>query len=188
MAQSLKYTPHPPTPQEQLETARLGSSEALAEVLHLLRELHERGVLDTLSKLTRAAPGLTGKTLEVLEGDDATRLIRNLLEIGKLGAALDPQTLGMLGRAADAGLREGARRVQAGEGVGLGELAGLLRDKDVQVALGALVGTLKGFGRALRDAGGETQETEGQRRPYQEPEHQKKTRGKTARSKDNVRP
>ncbi|ULH16324.1 DUF1641 domain-containing protein [Deinococcus sp. KNUC1210] len=176
MAQRLTYTPRPRTADEIITEARNDSQDALLESLELLRELHAHGVLDTLVKLVRAGDGLTTKTLQMLEGDSATRLLRNVLELGRTFSELDPDSIGTLGKAADAGLREGARRVQAGEGVGLGELLGLLKDPDIQAALGALFGTLKGFGRALRDARGETTESEGQRRPDEEKNKNRKRR------------
>jgi len=168
MAERLTYTPRVPTPAERLAEAQHESSDALIEALALLQELHEHHVLETLVKLVRGSEGLVGKSLHVLEGDSSTRLLRNLLEVGRTVSELDPDAIGALGRAATQGVSEGARRVQKGEGVGLGELMGLLRDRDVQVALGALFGTLKGFGRALRDSRGETQETEAQRKPNEE--------------------
>jgi uncharacterized protein YjgD (DUF1641 family) len=165
MAQRLEYVPRVWTAEEKLAEAQADSNEALLESLKLLRELHEAGVLDTLTKLVRGGEGLLGKTLHLLEGDSATRLLRNVLELGKTLSELDPDAVGSLGRAANVGVTEGAKRVQKGEGVGLGELMGLLRDRDVQVALGALFGTLKGFGRSLRDSRGETTEQPTQRRP-----------------------
>ncbi|WP_407571122.1 DUF1641 domain-containing protein [Deinococcus altitudinis] len=167
MAQRLMYTPHVKTSEEKLAEAQNDSNAALLEGLELLRELHEAGVLETLVKLVRGGEGLLGKTLHVLEGDSSTRLIRNVLELTRTASEIDPEALGSIGRAASAGISEGAKRVQKGDGVGLGELLGLLKDRDVQVALGALFGTLKGFGRSLRDSNGETTETPAQRRPEQ---------------------
>jgi uncharacterized protein YjgD (DUF1641 family) len=168
MAQRLEYIPLPKTPHDKLAEAQNDSNEALLEGLKLLRELHDAGVLETLVKLVRGGEGLVTSGLHVLEGDSATRLIRNLLELSRAASELDPEAVGSLGRAATAGLAEGAKRVQGGEGVGLGELLGLLRDRDIQVALGALFGTLKGFGRSLRDSRGETNEAESQRTPNEE--------------------
>ncbi len=168
MAQRLMYTPHVKTSEEKLAEAQHDSNAALLEGLALLRELHDAGVLETLVKLVRGGEGLLGKALHVLEGDSSTRLIRNFLELLRTTSEIDPEAFGALGKAATAGIGEGAKRVQKGEGVGLGELLGLLKDRDVQVALGALFGTLKGFGRSLRDSNGETQETSAQRRPDEE--------------------
>ncbi|WP_424951742.1 DUF1641 domain-containing protein [Deinococcus sp.] len=165
MAQRLDYSPRVWTAEEKLAEAQADSSGALLEGLKLLRELHEAGVLTFLVKLARGGEGLLGKSLHMLEGDSATRLIRNVLELARTASELDPDAVGSLGRAVNAGVIEGAKRVEKGDGVGLGEVLGLLRDRDVQVALGALFGTLKGFGRSLRDSRGETQETVAQRRP-----------------------
>ena len=178
MAQRLIYTPRIKTPEEKLSDAQNDSNDALLEGLELLRELHAAGVLETLVKLIRGGEGLAGKALHILEGDSSTRLIRNVLELARTASELDPDALGTLGKAANAGISEGAKRVKQGEGVGLGELLGLLRDRDVQVALGALLGTLKGFGRSLRDSRGETSESEGQRRPNEERNKNKKQKRK----------
>jgi uncharacterized protein YjgD (DUF1641 family) len=168
MAQRLMYTPHVKTSEEKLAAAQHDSNAALLEGLELLRELHEAGVLETLVKVVRGGEGLLGKTLHILEGDSSTRLIRNALELLRTASEIDPEALSSIGRAANAGITEGAKRVQKGEGVGLGELIGLLKDRDVQVALGALFGTLKGFGRSLRDSNGENLESATQRRPDEE--------------------
>ena len=174
MAQPLAYTLPVKTPDERIDEARRDSSDALVETLRVVRELHDAGVLDTLVKLIRGSEGLLEQTLHILEGDSSTRLTRNLLELARTASELDPEALGTLGKAANAGVAEGAKRVQKGEGVGLGELLGLLRDRDVQVALGALFGTLKGFGHSLRDSRGETTEAEGQHRPNEERNKNKK--------------
>lgn len=154
MATHVEYQHRRATPQEELAAAPHdeATAQAMLDGLQLLRSLHHHGVLDTANKLVRGGAGLTTGALHVLEGDSSTHLIRNLLEVARLLTALDPVATGTLGRALNAGVTEGSRRVARGEGVGLPELLGLLRDKDVQIALGALFGTLKGFGGALRAA------------------------------------
>lgn len=153
MATHIEYQHRPPTPQELLAEAGNDpqSAEALLEGLKLLRALHDHGVLDVANKLVRGGSGLAGGALEIMEGQSSVHLLRNLLEGARTLSELDPNTTGTLGRAVVRGVNEGARRVARSEGVGLGELMGLMRDKDVQIALGALFGTLKGFGRALRE-------------------------------------
>lgn len=152
MARSLDYTPRPPTPQQHLADAGAQNADALRAGLELLGTLHEHGVLDLLSKLVRGGSGLTTQTLHLLEDESAIRLIRTLLEAGRTVSDLDPHEVRTLGRALNAGVTEGARRAAGGAQVGLGEVLGLLRDPDIQVALAALFGTLKGFGQALRTA------------------------------------
>lgn len=152
MAKPLEFTPRTPTPQEQLHTEVGDSTEALLAGLHLLRQLHEHGVLDVAQKTVRGGEGLTASLLHILGGQSSTTLIRNVTELGKTLSALDPGEVSVLGHAVTVGVHEGARHVAAGKGIGLGELLGLLKDRDVQVALGAIFALLKGAGRALREA------------------------------------
>ncbi|MDR6217323.1 DUF1641 domain-containing protein [Deinococcus soli (ex Cha et al. 2016)] len=152
MAKPLEFTPRTPTPQEQLHTEVADSTEALLAGLHLLRQLHEHGVLDVAQKTVRGGEGLTASLLHILGGQSSTTLIRNVTELGKTLSELDPGEVSVLGHAVTVGVHEGARHVASGKGVGLGELLGLLKDRDVQVALGAIFALLKGAGRALREA------------------------------------
>ncbi|GGB56973.1 MULTISPECIES: DUF1641 domain-containing protein [Deinococcus] len=152
MAKPLEFTPRTPTPQEQLHTEVADSTEALLAGLHLLRQLHEHGVLDVAQKTVRGGEGLTASLLHILGGQSSTALLRNVTELGKTLSELDPGEVSVLGHAVTVGVHEGARHVASGKGIGLGELLGLLKDRDVQVALGAIFALLKGAGRALREA------------------------------------
>jgi uncharacterized protein YjgD (DUF1641 family) len=162
MARALDFTPREPTPQERLHSAAEDSTAALEEGLSLLRQLHEHGVLDVLGKTVRGGEGLIAALLHLTGGESGTTVLRNVTELGKTLAALDPREVSLLGSAVTAGMHEGARHVAAGRGIGLGELLGLLKDRDVQVALGALMALLKGAGRALREASDEAERTASQ--------------------------
>ena len=162
MAKQIQYTPRPKTPVEKFEDAHVESAEALTEGLKLLRELHEAGVLDVLYKLTKGGEGLTGALFETLSSDSAVRSLRNVFELIKTLSNLDPQAVGQLGNAVSLGVTEGARSVAQGRGVGLTDVIKLLNDKDVQVALAALFALLKGVGRGLREARGDTHDTPNQ--------------------------
>ena len=162
MAKPIPYTPKPKTPQEKYADAQFESAEALTEALKLLRDLHEAGVLDVLHKLTRGGEGLTAALLSVLNEDSSVKLIRNVSELGRTLSVLEPMETAQLGRAVAAGVRAGAQQVAVGKGLGLSDLLKLLGDRDVQLALGAVFGGLKGAGRALREARGETQLTPNQ--------------------------
>lgn len=150
MAESLKYTPRPSTPEETLAAAQRDHADALQAGMELLTVLHRHGLLEAASKVVRGGQGLSGEALALLERGTSTLLIRNLLEAARMLSDLDPENTATLGRAITNGLNEGAARVAREEQVGLGELLGLLKDPDVQVALSAMVGILKGFGHTLR--------------------------------------
>ncbi|WP_309573110.1 DUF1641 domain-containing protein [Deinococcus sp.] len=162
MAKPLEFIPRQPTAQEKLHSAAEDSTDALLEGLYVLRQLHEHGVLDVLGKTVRGGEGLIASLLHIAGGDSGTSILRNATELGKTLAALDPREVSILGNAVTAGVNEGARHVAAGKGIGLGELLGVLKDRDVQVALGAILALLKGAGRALREASGEVAQTANQ--------------------------
>ncbi|PTA69355.1 DUF1641 domain-containing protein [Deinococcus arcticus] len=153
MAKPLDYVPQPPTAQQRLHAEVQDSTEALLEGLALLRALHDHGVLDVLGRTVRGGEGLSAALLQGLGSPGGTRALRNVAELTRTLGTLDPREVGLLGHALSTGLNEGARHVALGRGLGLGELLTLLKDRDVQVALGAIFALLKGMGRALREAG-----------------------------------
>lgn len=152
MAKELDYTPRPPTAQKQLNERLEQAAPALDDSLVLLQELHSHGVLELLLKLVRGGEGLAESGLKILNSDSSLNILRNGVELLKIADKVDPKELEDLGRAIGAGVAQGARNVREGHTVSLPELLGLLRDPDVQVALTALVGLLKGAGRSLREA------------------------------------
>lgn len=162
MAKPLEFTPRIPSPQETLHSEVEDSTDALLEGLYVLRQLHEHGVLEVLGKTVRGGEGLIASLLHITGGESGTTLLRNVTELGKTLSALDPREVGILGHAVTAGVSEGARHVAQGRGIGVGELLGLLKDRDVQVALGAIFALLKGAGRALREANGDIPQTANQ--------------------------
>ena len=162
MAKPIPYTPKPKTPQEHYAEAHAQSAEALTEGLQLLRDLHGAGVLNVLHKLTKGGEGLSAALLSTLNEPGAVTAIRNLTELGRTLSELQPAETAQLGRAVSAGVRQGAKQVAEGKGIGLGDLLKLLNDEDVQLALGAIFGGLQGAGRALREARGETHLTPNQ--------------------------
>ncbi|AFZ65712.1 DUF1641 domain-containing protein [Deinococcus peraridilitoris] len=152
MAKALQFDPRVllPTPSERLAEGTAESADALVEALELLRELHEHKVLHTLTRLVQGGEGLSFQALEILNEPGSVRALRNALELVKVLGSVEPQALSAVSGALADGMREGARRVQEGERAGLGELLSLARDPDVGLALGALVGVLRGFGKSLR--------------------------------------
>ncbi|UBV41431.1 DUF1641 domain-containing protein [Deinococcus taeanensis] len=155
MAKALDFTPPEPTPQERLHAHLDDAAPALDDALRLLTDLHEHGVLDVLSKAVRGGEGLVTALLHVTGGPSGTTLLRNVTELSKTLSSLDPREVSVLGHAVTVGVSESARHVASGRGAGLGELLTLLKDRDVQVALGAILALLRGMGRTLREANGD---------------------------------
>lgn len=150
MAKAISYTPPVSTPAQRLETATQQAEPAVSEALELLGELHGHGVLELGIKLIRGGEGLTAGALDKLTGETSANLLRNLVEVGKLAGTVDPRELEILMTAVGSGVKEAARSVEAGERVTLPQAMRLLGDPDVQLALGAAFGLLRGVGASLR--------------------------------------
>ncbi|MFC5849687.1 DUF1641 domain-containing protein [Deinococcus petrolearius] len=140
-----------PTPEERLAAGTGESADALLEALALLRVLHEHRVLHTAVRLVQGGNGLAFHALEILNEPGSVRALRNVLEAVKVVGSVEPEALNTVTGALADGVREGARRVKAGERAGVGDLLALARNPDIGLALGALVGVLSGFGQGLRE-------------------------------------
>lgn len=151
MAKAITFTPQPSTPEERLAASLQDSTPALEDSLKLLRELHEHGVLTLLVKLVRGGEGLGAATLHLLDTDSGVRVLRNLIELVKILDGVESHDIKLMGEAISTGLGEGSRAIAAGKKVNVIEAAALMRDEDVQLALGAMLSLLKGLGRAMRE-------------------------------------
>ncbi|MFC4456179.1 DUF1641 domain-containing protein [Deinococcus sonorensis] len=153
MARPIEFDPRTllPTPSERVSAGTADSADALLEALELLRVLHEHRVLHTLVRVVQGGEGLAAHALDILNEPASVRALRNLLELVRALGGIEPEALSVVTGALARGVREGARRVEAGERAGLGELLSLARDPDVGLALGAFLGVLRGFGQGLRE-------------------------------------
>ncbi|WP_407542856.1 DUF1641 domain-containing protein (plasmid) [Deinococcus radiomollis] len=151
MARSLTYEPRLPTAAERLEDGVAQHADALLEALELLEVLHGHRLTEGLTNVVRGGSALTGHALSALNEPGAVRTIRSVLELLRTFGGVDPVAFQTVLGALSDGVQEGARRVREKERVSTLELLGLLRDDDVNLALSALVGTLRGLGRGLRE-------------------------------------
>lgn len=152
MPKPLEFTPRPPTPQEQLHTEIEDSAQALEESLRLLRELHEHGVLELLIKMVRGGEGLAVGALHTLGNDQVLLGMRTLIELSKALGSLYPGDIRQLAQGLGTAASAGARSAAQGTKVTPLEIPKLMMDPDVQLALGAVFGLLKGLGQGLREA------------------------------------
>lgn len=160
MAKPIEFTPRLPTPQERLDTATHDSAEALTESLALLRELHEHGVLELVIKLVRGGEGLAEGALKTLGSDQVLLGMRTVIELARVLGNLHPADIRQFAQGISSAAEQGALAAAHGTKVSPLEVPKMLMDRDVQLALGALFGVLKGLGAGLREAN-EERETHG---------------------------
>lgn len=105
MAHQITFKPQPIDPQKEL-TQRIASApqehaEALLAAWDLLQASHDKGMLDLLHGLVGGRDIIAGKLAEAANSPDGINVLRNLLAVGRILAALDPEMLYRLSKALD---------------------------------------------------------------------------------------
>jgi uncharacterized protein YjgD (DUF1641 family) len=105
MAQQITYKPEPVDPQKELmrrvENAPREHAEALLATWDLLQTAHDQGILDLAQGLMGGRDIIAGKLAEAANTPDGINAIRNLIALGRIVAALDPEMLYKVSRALD---------------------------------------------------------------------------------------
>jgi uncharacterized protein YjgD (DUF1641 family) len=105
MAHPITFRPEPVDPQKELmrrvETAPRDHAEALLAAWDLLQASHEKGVLDLAQGFIGGRDIIAGKLAEAANSPDGINAVRNLLALGRIVAALDPEMLYKFSRALD---------------------------------------------------------------------------------------
>jgi len=105
MAHQITFKPEPVDPQKELlkrvETAPRDHAEALLAAWDLLEASHQKGILDLAQGVIGGRDIIAGKLAEAANSPDGINAVRNLLALGRIVAALDPDMLYNVGRALD---------------------------------------------------------------------------------------
>jgi uncharacterized protein YjgD (DUF1641 family) len=105
MAHPLTFQPQPVDPKKELmnrvESAPRDHAEALLAAWDLLEEAHRKGMLDLAQGLIGGRDIIAGKLAEAANTTDGIHAIRNVIALGRIVAALDPDMLYRFSRALD---------------------------------------------------------------------------------------
>lgn len=105
MAHQIAFKPEPVDPHKELmrrvENAPREHAEALLAAWDLLQTSHDKGILDLAQGLIGGRDIIAGKLAEAANSPDGINLTRNLIALGRIVAALDPDVLFKLSRALD---------------------------------------------------------------------------------------
>src|SRR5215472_758494 len=105
MAHQITFKPEPVDPQKELmkrvETAPRDHAEALLAAWDLLEASHQKGILDLAQGVIGGRDIIAGKLAEAANSPDGINAVRNLLALGRIVAALDPDMLYNVSRALD---------------------------------------------------------------------------------------
>lgn len=137
---------------ESIETALLENKEAIQETLKIMKNMHERGILDLSSSLF----GQGDKVLEILvktvDTPEMTNTLKNLLlMLGTLGT-LNVQQLEPLIFKVNAGIERTAEIEKSGKNPSYFALLRSLNDPKVKRTMTLMVSFLKGMGEDQEDS------------------------------------
>ena len=109
MAIPITFTPQPVDPHVELmrkvEAAPRDHAEALLVAWDTLQTAHDQGILDLLQGLIGGRDVIAGKLAEAVVLPESIAAIRNLIALGRIVAALDPDMLHRLAKAMDSGMQ-----------------------------------------------------------------------------------
>src|ERR1700760_3350658 len=97
MAIPLAFTPKPVDPHQELmhrvEAAPREHAEALLGAWDLLQAAHDQGMLELLHGLMGGRDVIAKNLAVALKSDEAVALMRNMLALGRIVAAFNPDVL-----------------------------------------------------------------------------------------------
>ncbi len=109
MANPITFTPQPIDPHVELmrkvEAAPREHAEALLVAWDTLQTAHDQGILDLLQGLMGGRDIIAGKLAEAVVLPESINGIRNLIALGRIMAAIDPEILHRLAKAMDQGMQ-----------------------------------------------------------------------------------
>ena len=109
MAQPITFTPQAVDPHLELmrkvEAAPREHAEALLVAWDMLQTAHDQGILDLLHGLVGGRDAIAGQLASALNKPESINAVRNLIALGRIVAALDPEVLHRLAKAMDQGMQ-----------------------------------------------------------------------------------
>src|SRR5580692_2437191 len=78
---------------DRLQQAPLSHAEALLDSYELLQQLHDQGVFELLRGALSASGKLIETSVDAAKSDESVRAIRNVIILGKMLGAINPEVL-----------------------------------------------------------------------------------------------
>jgi uncharacterized protein YjgD (DUF1641 family) len=135
----------------KLSDAPVEHAAALLDLYELVQVLHERGTLDLLRGFSGASNDIIGRLSEAMSRPESIRATRNLIEMAKLLAEIDPEGLR---RTLDQGGKFITReQIAQSDPPGLWSIFRRMMSRDARRALSFFAEALNEVGRGISRAG-----------------------------------
>jgi uncharacterized protein YjgD (DUF1641 family) len=150
---SLELPPRDPREElrKRLENAPQEHAEALLDSYELLQQLHDRGVFQLLRGVLGAGDKLVETAVETARSDEAVRMLRNSIILGKMLGSINPDHL--QGIAVAVGETLGSYRKPVIEPPGLFSLLSQFRHRELRRSIALINRFLETLGNQLGSRG-----------------------------------
>jgi uncharacterized protein YjgD (DUF1641 family) len=133
-----------------LDQAPAEHAKALLAAYNLLQELHDRGILDTMTGALSSSDFILETLVETAKTPETIRTIRNLLLLSKVLGSIEPELLDRIAEAVPEGLAQ--IPAMKTETPGLFSLLQKLNSQDSRRGMAFAVALLESLGKRLAPA------------------------------------
>ncbi|PEP38180.1 hypothetical protein CN568_25740 [Bacillus pseudomycoides] len=136
---------------EDLKELLANNEEALNQMFNIVGELNDIGMLEAANSMLKAKEPIAKIVLGQVTREPVTNLINNMMGAAGALTELNPELTKKLVGSVLTGMDEGNQHLQSNKKVGILDLIKVLKDPDINRAIGFGLHFLKGMGKGLKD-------------------------------------
>ncbi|MES5926076.1 DUF1641 domain-containing protein [Bacillus cereus group sp. MG9] len=136
---------------EALKELLANNEDALNQMFNIVGELNDIGMLEAANSMLKAKEPIAKIVLGQVTREPVTNLINNMMGAAGALTELDPELTKKLIGSVLTGMDEGNQHLQNNKKVGILDLMKVLKDPDINRAIGFGLHFLKGMGKGLKE-------------------------------------
>ncbi|QWH60290.1 DUF1641 domain-containing protein [Bacillus mycoides] len=136
---------------EALKELLANNEDALNQMFNIVGELNDMGMLEAANSMLKAKEPIAKIVLGQVTREPVTNLINNMMGAAGALTELDPELTKKLIGSVLTGMDEGNQHLQSNKKVGILDLMKVLKDPDINRAIGFGLHFLKGMGKGLKE-------------------------------------
>lgn len=127
------------------------NADGIQETMKLLQELHESGILEAVNSLVEAKEKIAEIAVGQMLRPPVTNAINNAMAAAGTLTELNPEMTKKMMESVSKGFQKAEEGLRLNKKVGLFDLLKLMKDPDVNRAMGFGINFLKGLGEGLKE-------------------------------------
>ncbi|OFD50221.1 hypothetical protein BWGOE3_16800 [Bacillus mycoides] len=136
---------------EDLKERLANNEDALNQMFNIVGELNDIGMLEAANSMLKAKEPIAKIVLGQVTREPVTNLINNMMGVAGALTELNPELTKKLVGSLLTGMDEGNQHLQSNKKVGILDLMKVLKDPDINRAIGFGLHFLKGMGKGLKE-------------------------------------